>query len=287
MLIAGIPTRVEEVAAEDLHVAGQHEQLGVALRAARASPPRPAACALLCTGHVVVGDARRHRLVARRSSWLEMTATISASSSPRRQRHSRSSRQWSWRETRIAMRRRSPHQRISQSISKRPATSPSNVAPRRRSRTPSRAFGRPAPGRTRCAGRTAAGGIGGVLVRGDDVRAPLEQEARHRGHDARAIRAADQQARGVAAGVLVRPALRQARCSPGRSDGPPGGACGAWRPAGSGRARSAISSWSTAAARRRGGALAVPVKVPFALVLTVNVFPFVVASPIRRPWDSS
>jgi hypothetical protein len=34
--------------------------------------------------------------------------TISASSSPRRQRQSRSSRQWSWRETRIATRWRSP-----------------------------------------------------------------------------------------------------------------------------------------------------------------------------------
>ncbi len=87
-----------------------------------------------------------------RSRWLEITATISASSSPRRQRQSRSSRQWSWRETRIAMRWRSPHQRISQSISKRPATccvesSCSKARPSSGSV--------PGPrGRTRCAGRT-------------------------------------------------------------------------------------------------------------------------------------
>ena len=38
-------------------------------------------------------------------------------------------------------------------------------------------------------------------MRGDDVRAPLEQEARHRGHDPGPVGAADQQPRGVALGV--------------------------------------------------------------------------------------
>ena len=31
MLIAGTPTPLQELAAEDLHVAGQHEQLGAAV----------------------------------------------------------------------------------------------------------------------------------------------------------------------------------------------------------------------------------------------------------------
>ena len=43
----------------------------------------------------------------------------------------------------------------------------------------------------------AAGGIGGVLMRGDDVCPPLEEKARDRGHDPGSVGARDQQACGV------------------------------------------------------------------------------------------
>ena len=154
--------------------------------------------AALSDRHVVEGHARRRRPPRRRSAWFEITATISASSSPRRQRQSRSSRQWSWRETRIAMRCRSPP----------PANLPVHLKPRV---PPACGEGAPASPRAPASERhleeelraqeeAPAGGIRGVLVGGDDVGAPLEQKARDRGHDPRPVGAADQQARRCSAG---------------------------------------------------------------------------------------
>ena len=47
---------------------------------------------------------------------------------------------------------------------------------------------------------------------GDDVRAPLEQKARHRGDDARSVGAADQQARRIALNVLLIPRVLSQFC---------------------------------------------------------------------------
>ena len=201
MLIAGHPDAREEVAAEDLHVAGEHEQLG----AAREQLEHP-----LLRGRLVVlgapargGRASRPRPPPRsRSGWLEITATISASSSPRRQRQSRSSRQWSWRETRIAdaLALAPPAQlpvhaeRLADLAREAPPEASVALVARRQEELGAHE-------------EAPAARVRGVLVRGDDVGAALEQEARHGGDDAGLVGAGDQQARGV---------LRLARSSPRR-----------------------------------------------------------------------
>src|SRR3954452_17254391 len=63
------------------------------------------------------------------SGWLEATRGISASSSPRRWRHSRSTRQWSSRETRMAIRFGRPASVSRQRMSRRSPTSCANARP--------------------------------------------------------------------------------------------------------------------------------------------------------------
>ena len=83
MLIAGIPTRSRNAAAEDLHVAGQHEQLRPARQQLHHRAPRPPALPPAATGTWWKGTPAAS--VSRsRSGWFEITATISVSSSPRR-----------------------------------------------------------------------------------------------------------------------------------------------------------------------------------------------------------
>ena len=115
MLITGAAQAREEVAAEDLHVAGEHHDVDAARQQLQHAAPPPAPCRPGSTGTWWKGTPTA-RASGSRSGWLETTATTSASSSPRRQRHSRSTRQWSRRETRIAMRRRWPQKRSSHSI---------------------------------------------------------------------------------------------------------------------------------------------------------------------------
>src|SRR5579884_2443047 len=79
------------------------------------------------TGTCVNGTSNI-RTVSARSGWFEITATTSAGSSPRRQRQRTSSRQWSWRETRIASRCRVSLEENRQSISNRPPTSRRNAS---------------------------------------------------------------------------------------------------------------------------------------------------------------
>ena len=95
----------EERRREDLHVAGEHDQVDACRRAARAARAPLPAWSSVVTGTWSNGDAEARRLGAR-SAWLETTSGMSACSSPRRQRHSSSSRQWSSRDTRIATRLR-------------------------------------------------------------------------------------------------------------------------------------------------------------------------------------
>ena len=85
MLIAGAPRR-QEVAREDLHVAGEHDQVDLAEQLEHA--PLGLGLGRRLDRHVVEGDADRVDL-ARGSGWLEITATISPPRSPR-QRQSRS-----------------------------------------------------------------------------------------------------------------------------------------------------------------------------------------------------
>ena len=184
MLIAGIPTRVEEVAAEDLHVARQHEQLGAAARAARASPPRPAPCAPCSTGHVVEGHARTRRVSCSRSA----VVGDHARRSPRRARRDASATAGPAGSGRGARRgsrcrRRSPQQRSSPvhleaagdlCVEALLEGARARAAPR---------------GRTPCAGRTGRrSGSDRVLVRGDDVGSALEQKARDGGDDPGPVR---------------------------------------------------------------------------------------------------
>src|SRR4051794_21809077 len=63
------------------------------------------------------------------SGWLEATRGMSASSSPRRWRHSRSTRQWSSRETRMAIRFGRPASVSRQRMSRRSPTSCANARP--------------------------------------------------------------------------------------------------------------------------------------------------------------
>src|SRR4051794_18362653 len=65
-----------------------------------------------------------------RSGWLEATSGMSASSSPRRWRHSRSTRQWSSRETRIPTRLGVSASASRQRMSSRSATSCAKARPR-------------------------------------------------------------------------------------------------------------------------------------------------------------
>ena len=112
MLMTGAPSRVEEVVAQDLHVAGEHHEVDV--------PLQEVELALLHRGLVAVRERDVHERHAERAHvgrevrvvghdhWV-----ISMSSSPRRARHSRSMRQWSYFDTKIAtfLRRRGVVQR--------------------------------------------------------------------------------------------------------------------------------------------------------------------------------
>src|SRR5262249_56243807 len=61
----------------------------------------------------------------------------------------------------------------------------------------------------------AAAGVGGVLMRGDDVCPPLEQKARDRGHDPGPVGAGDQQACGIALGAVRGGIIRLLASLPG------------------------------------------------------------------------
>ena len=176
MLIAGMPTRSRKLAAEDLHVAGQHEQLGVAVEQLEHRRLGALLAALLAPGRGGREHPPRLSRPRGRGGWRSPRRSR-ASSSPRRQRHSMSCRQWSWRETRMAIRRRSPHQRISQSMPKRSATC------RVEALLEALALDGLLQEELGAQEEPAAAGVRGVLVGGDDVRSPLEQEARHAGHD--------------------------------------------------------------------------------------------------------
>ncbi len=181
----------EELAAQHLHVAGQHEQLG--RPSSSSSHPRLRLASFVRRGRRERGGRARPPRASRargRDGWRSPRRSP-CPSSPRRRRQSRSSRQWSWRETRIALRRISPHQRSCQSISKRAATSrPEGLVQSVRCRP----LGQEELGAQE---EAPAAGVGGVLVGGDDVRLLGEQEARDRRDDARAIGAGDQQPRRV------------------------------------------------------------------------------------------
>ena len=118
MLITGTPSALEEVAREDLHVAGQHHQVARARRAARAARSSASGLVAARDGHVVEGDAERRRRRLAGPSGSRPRARSSPSSSPRRQRQSSSSRQCSSRETRIATRLRLRRRRQRHSIAK-------------------------------------------------------------------------------------------------------------------------------------------------------------------------
>ena len=188
MLIAGAPSRRRKLGREDLHVAGEDEQVDLAAEQLQhpplgrlpASPARP--------GRGGRGGRARSTWSAW-SGWLETTATSSAPSSPLRQRQSRSERQWSSRETMIATRLRSLDSAKRCSISQRPGDLLARSGRRApRARPPGRGSKairmkkRPSPAR--------------VLVGVDDVAAGVGEEAADRGDQPGLVGAGEQQARG-------------------------------------------------------------------------------------------
>ena len=185
---------------QDLHVAREHDEVERGRRAAPASPPPPR-LRLGRDGHVGNGTPKP-RDVRSRSRWLEITSTMSASSSPLRQRHSRSSRQWSSRETRTRC-------ACDRSRSDRPVHRRAARRRARRTRAPARSRPRSSPSSVELHPHEerAALGIGRVLVGIEDVRAVLEQEARDGGDDARPVGAGDRAAARREAGPPPRPAV--------------------------------------------------------------------------------
>ena len=194
MLITGHAEPVEEVAARGSACSAPAPP-GRSCRASSSSS-RASASGFVVRGDrdVVEGEAEARDVVARRSGWLETTSAMSASSSPRRQRQSRSSRQWSSRETRSATRLR---------LRRRPA----GASPSRSGSATSRGEGpleRVARRREAARWNTMrmknapALGVGRVLVgAGRCWRRASSRKPDDRGDDAGAVRAADEQASGV------------------------------------------------------------------------------------------
>ena len=177
----GTPSLLEEVAGEDAHVAGEHDEVAVALAAARAARAR--------SGTARGGrGCRSRRRRARWSGWLEATSVISASSSPRRWRHSRSTRQWSS----LLTEHRHPLRRVG--VGEPPAACRTAPPTSCCERAPERAEVALLEVELHAHEELAALGVGRVLVGADDVRAGVGEEARDGGDDAVPVGAGDEQA---------------------------------------------------------------------------------------------
>ena len=190
---------VEELAGEDLHVAGEDDE--VAVPAEQLEQPRLRLGLRVRRRPARGGRARRApRRRARRSAWLEATSTSSASSSPRRRRQSSSSRQWSSRETSTATRLGTAASQNDQSMSKRSADLLAEAL-----REPVRARRRVNSMRRK---NVPPVGIGRVLVRAHDVRPGLREESGHRADDPGTVGAGDEKAdRGHGGSVFRHPRL--------------------------------------------------------------------------------
>jgi hypothetical protein len=183
MLMTGTPEALEERAAEDLHVPREHDEVDVGEQAEHLL--LGLGLALAAVGHVRERHAEALDVGARVRVVGDDDTGTRMSSSPLRIRHSRSSRQCSSRETRIPTRLTKS---LGVSVNVMPNRSATSSKPVHRSFVLEL--------------HPQEEALAGVLGRGEDVRAVLEQEARDGGHDAGAVRARDDQPRAHARTLL-------------------------------------------------------------------------------------
>ena len=208
MLITGTPSRSRKSRREDLHVAGEHDQIGRCRRAARACAPRPSA-SVSRDRHVVERHAEAAH-VGVEIGWLEIDE---------RRRRRRARRGATARAGRAGSGRRArPASRCASARSRTRAASPSRTArrPRRevalelaRARRPS------SRNSIRMKNRPPSGSVEYWSAR-EDVRAGLGEEARDRGDDPRPVRARDQQPR-----EFSRSSIPSRACGSGRGSRAP------------------------------------------------------------------